>query len=99
MAIVRGNHVTGVKRCDSRVILGKEEVPNGGSDITLTTKPDTPLKRSAAFWHTVGRAPVVEYDDGIDGPPVSGWDIPGLMSRSLGDVAHSAGVIGNLNTE
>jgi len=98
MAIIRGNHVTGVNIGDSRVILGKEE---GGSiaaqDITFDHKPDTP-KEKERILACGGRVFAVEYDDGIDGPPrvwLGHMDIPGLaMSRSLGDVvAHSAGVI------
>jgi serine/threonine protein phosphatase PrpC len=98
MAIVRGNHVTGVNVGDSRVILGKEE--NGrmvAQDITFDHKPDTPAEKERILAHG-GRVFAVEYDDGIDGPPrvwLGHMDIPGLaMSRSLGDVvAHSAGVI------
>lgn len=98
MAIIRGNHVTGVNIGDSRVILGKDE---GGSiipqDITFDHKPDTP-KEKERILACGGRVFAVEYDDGIDGPPrvwLGHMDIPGLaMSRSLGDVvAHSAGVI------
>jgi len=98
MAIIRGNHVTGVNIGDSRVILGKEE---GGNivpqDITFDHKPDTP-KEKERILACGGRVFAVEYDDGIDGPPrvwLGHMDIPGLaMSRSLGDVvAHSAGVI------
>lgn len=43
MAIIRGNHLTGVNIGDSRVIMGKEE--NGrlvAQDITFDHKPDTP---------------------------------------------------------
>lgn len=98
MAIVRGNHVTGVNIGDSRVILGKEE---GGAlgfqDITFDHKPDTPQEKERIL-ACGGRVFAVEYDDGVDGPPrvwLGHMDIPGLaMSRSLGDVvAHSAGVI------
>lgn len=97
MAIVRGNHVTGVNIGDSRVILGKEE--NGrmvAQDITYDHKPDSP-KEKERILACGGRVFAVEYDDGIDGPPrvwLGHMDIPGLaMSRSLGDVvAHSAGV-------
>lgn len=98
MAIVRGNHVTGVNIGDSRVILGKDD---GGTiipqDITFDHKPDTP-KEKERILACGGRVFAVEYDDGIDGPPrvwLGHMDIPGLaMSRSLGDVvAHSAGVI------
>jgi len=99
MAIVRGNHCTGVNIGDSRVILGKEEA-NGrltNQDITFDHKPDTP-KEKERILACGGRVFAVEYDDGIDGPPrvwLGHMDIPGLaMSRSLGDVvAHSAGVI------
>jgi serine/threonine protein phosphatase PrpC len=98
MAVIRGNHVTGINIGDSRVILGKEE---GGrmvaQDITFDHKPDTPAEKERILAHG-GRVFAVEYDDGIDGPPrvwLGHMDIPGLaMSRSLGDVvAHSAGVI------
>lgn len=97
MAIVRGNHVTGVNIGDSRVILAKEE--NGrmvAQDITFDHKPDSP-KEKERILGCGGRVFAVEYDDGIDGPPrvwLGHMDIPGLaMSRSLGDVvAHSAGV-------
>lgn len=98
MAIIRGNHVTGVNIGDSRVILGHEE--NGrlaAKDITFDHKPDSP-KEKERILACGGRVFAVEYDDGIDGPPrvwLGHMDIPGLaMSRSLGDVvAHSAGVI------
>jgi len=98
MAIVRGNHLTGVNIGDSRVIMGKEE---GGQmvpiDITFDHKPDSP-KEKERILACGGRVFAVEYDDGIDGPPrvwLGHMDVPGLaMSRSLGDVvAHSAGVI------
>lgn len=98
MAVIRGNHLTGINIGDSRVILGKEE---GGrivaQDITFDHKPDTPAEKERILGHG-GRVFAVEYDDGIDGPPrvwLGHMDIPGLaMSRSLGDVvAHSAGVI------
>jgi len=98
MAIIRGNHLTGVNIGDSRVIMGKEE---GGAlnfqDITFDHKPDTPQEKERIL-ACGGRVFAVEYDDGIDGPPrvwLGHMDIPGLaMSRSLGDVvAHSAGVI------
>jgi serine/threonine protein phosphatase PrpC len=99
MAIIRGNHVTGVNIGDSRVILGKE-LENGrlgAQDITFDHKPDTP-KEKERILACGGRVFAVEYDDGIDGPPrvwLGHMDIPGLaMSRSLGDVvAHTAGVI------
>lgn len=98
MAVVRGNHLTGVNIGDSRVILGQEE--NGrlvGKDITFDHKPDSP-KEKERILACGGRVFAVEYDDGIDGPPrvwLGHMDVPGLaMSRSLGDVvAHSAGVI------
>jgi len=98
MAIIRGNHVTGVNIGDSRVILAKEE---GGritaEDITFDHKPDSP-KEKERILACGGRVFAVEYDDGIDGPPrvwLGHMDVPGLaMSRSLGDVvAHTAGVI------
>jgi len=98
MAIVRGNHLTGVNIGDSRVILGKEEGGRlVGQDITFDHKPDTP-KEKERILACGGRVFAVEYDDGIDGPPrvwLGHMDVPGLaMSRSLGDVvAHSAGVI------
>lgn len=99
MAIVRGNHVTGVNIGDSRVILGKDLDSGrlGAQDITFDHKPDTP-KEKERILACGGRVFAVEYDDGIDGPPrvwLGHMDIPGLaMSRSLGDVvAHSAGVI------
>eukprot|EP00529_Nitzschia_sp_RCC80_P031152 CAMPEP_0113512512 /NCGR_PEP_ID=MMETSP0014_2-20120614/39378_1 /TAXON_ID=2857 /ORGANISM="Nitzschia sp." /LENGTH=356 /DNA_ID=CAMNT_0000408873 /DNA_START=124 /DNA_END=1190 /DNA_ORIENTATION=+ /assembly_acc=CAM_ASM_000159 len=97
MAIIRGNHLTGVNIGDSRVILGKEQdgriVP---VDITYDHKPDSP-KEKERILACGGRVFAVEYDDGIDGPPrvwLGHMDVPGLaMSRSLGDVvAHSAGV-------
>ncbi|KAG7355938.1 protein phosphatase 2C [Nitzschia inconspicua] len=97
MAIIRGNHLTGVNIGDSRVILGREE--NGRIvpvDITFDHKPDSP-KEKERILACGGRVFAVEYDDGIDGPPrvwLGHMDVPGLaMSRSLGDVvAHSAGV-------
>lgn len=98
MAIIRGNHLTGVNIGDSRVILGKEE--KGVltfQDVTFDHKPDSPQEKERIL-ACGGRVFAVEYDDGIDGPPrvwLGHMDIPGLaMSRSLGDVvAHSAGVI------
>lgn len=98
MAIIRGNHVTGVNIGDSRVILGKEDAGRLiAQDITFDHKPDSP-KEKERILACGGRVFAVEYDDGIDGPPrvwLGHMDIPGLaMSRSLGDVvAHSAGVI------
>jgi serine/threonine protein phosphatase PrpC len=98
MAIIRGNHVTGVNIGDSRVILGKEDAGRiVAEDITFDHKPDSP-KEKERILACGGRVFAVEYDDGIDGPPrvwLGHMDIPGLaMSRSLGDVvAHSAGVI------
>jgi len=98
MAIVRGNHVTGVNIGDSRVILGKEESGRlVGKDLTFDHKPDSP-KEKERILACGGRVFAVEYDDGIDGPPrvwLGHMDVPGLaMARSLGDVvAHSAGVI------
>jgi serine/threonine protein phosphatase PrpC len=98
MAIIRGNHVTGVNIGDSRVILGKEEAGRlVAQEITFDHKPDSP-KEKERILACGGRVFAVEYDDGIDGPPrvwLGHMDIPGLaMSRSLGDVvAHSAGVI------
>lgn len=98
MAIVRGNHVTGVNIGDSRVILGKEEAGRiVAQDITFDHKPESP-KEKERILACGGRVFAVEYDDGIDGPArvwLGHMDIPGLaMSRSLGDVvAHSAGVI------
>jgi serine/threonine protein phosphatase PrpC len=98
MAIVRGNHVTGVNIGDSRVILGKVEAGRMiAQDITFDHKPESP-KEKERILACGGRVFAVEYDDGIDGPPrvwLGHMDIPGLaMSRSLGDVvAHSAGVI------
>jgi serine/threonine protein phosphatase PrpC len=98
MAIIRGNHVTGVNIGDSRVILGKEEAGRlVAQEITYDHKPDSP-KEKERILACGGRVFAVEYDDGIDGPPrvwLGHMDIPGLaMSRSLGDVvAHSAGVI------
>mmetsp|Transcript_120643 Transcript_120643/g.348604 ORF Transcript_120643/g.348604 Transcript_120643/m.348604 type:complete len:360 (-) Transcript_120643:92-1171(-) len=97
MAIVRGNHLTGVNIGDSRVIMGREE--NGSIvplDVTYDHKPDSP-KEKERILACGGRVFAVEYDDGIDGPPrvwLGHMDVPGLaMSRSLGDVvAHSAGV-------
>jgi serine/threonine protein phosphatase PrpC len=98
MAIIRGNHLTGVNIGDSRVILGKEEKGVlSFQDVTFDHKPDTPQEKERIL-ACGGRVFAVEYDDGIDGPPrvwLGHMDIPGLaMSRSLGDVvAHSAGVI------
>jgi serine/threonine protein phosphatase PrpC len=98
MAIVRGNHVTGVNIGDSRVILGKVEAGRMvAQDITFDHKPESP-KEKERILACGGRVFAVEYDDGVDGPPrvwLGHMDIPGLaMSRSLGDVvAHSAGVI------
>lgn len=98
MAIVRGNHVTGVNIGDSRVIMGQEKDNRlVAKDITFDHKPDTPQEKERIL-ACGGRVFAVEYDDGIDGPPrvwLGHMDIPGLaMSRSLGDVvAHSAGVI------
>lgn len=98
MAIIRGNHLTGINIGDSRVILGKEDKGVlGFQDITFDHKPDTPQEKERIL-ACGGRVFAVEYDDGIDGPPrvwLGHMDIPGLaMSRSLGDVvAHSAGVI------
>jgi serine/threonine protein phosphatase PrpC len=98
MAIIRGNHVTGVNIGDSRVILGKEEAGRMvAQDITFDHKPESP-KEKERILACGGRVFAVEYDDGIDGPArvwLGHMDIPGLaMSRSLGDVvAHSAGVI------
>mmetsp|Transcript_12600 Transcript_12600/g.17879 ORF Transcript_12600/g.17879 Transcript_12600/m.17879 type:complete len:373 (+) Transcript_12600:107-1225(+) len=98
MAIIRGNHLTGVNIGDSRVILGKDEkgvvVPE---EITFDHKPDSPEEKKRIL-ACGGRVFAVEYDDGIDGPPrvwLGHMDVPGLaMSRSLGDaVAHTAGVI------
>lgn len=85
MAIVRGNHLTGVNIGDSRVIMGKEEtgqmVP---IDITFDHKPDSP-KEKERILACGGRVFAVEYDDGIDGPPrvwLGHMDVPGLaMSR------------------
>jgi serine/threonine protein phosphatase PrpC len=85
MAIVRGNHLTGVNIGDSRVILGKLVdgvlVPE---EITFDHKPDTP-KEKARILQCGGRVFAVEYDDGIDGPPrvwLGHMDVPGLaMSR------------------
>merc|ERR1712127_631687 len=98
MAVVRGNHLTGVNVGDSRVIIGKE---NDGKivaeEFTHDHKPDTPKEKDRIL-AAGGRVFAVEYDDGIDGPPhvwLGHMDVPGLaMSRSLGDaVAHTAGVI------
>jgi len=98
MAIIRGNHLTGVNIGDSRVILAQED-DNGtlvAVDITFDHKPDSP-KEKERILACGGRVFAVEYDDGIDGPPrvwLGHMDVPGLaMSRSLGDaVAHTAGV-------
>lgn len=98
MAIIRGNHMTGVNVGDSRVVIGKTE---GGKvvaeEFTHDHKPDTPAEKERIL-AAGGRVFAVEYDDGIDGPPrvwLGHMDVPGLaMSRSLGDaVAHTAGVI------
>ena len=85
MAIVRGNHLTGVNIGDSRVILGKEE--NGAlvpEEITFDHKPDLPNEK-ARILQCGGRVFAVEYDDGIDGPArvwLGHMDVPGLaMSR------------------
>lgn len=85
MAIIRGNHVTGVNIGDSRVILAKEEagrlVP---VDITFDHKPDSPVEKERII-ACGGRVFAVEYDDGIDGPMrvwLGHMDVPGLaMSR------------------
>lgn len=98
MAIIRGNHVTGVNIGDSRVVIAQEE--NGkivAEEFTHDHKPDLP-KEKERILAAGGRVFAVEYDDGIDGPPrvwLGHMDVPGLaMSRSLGDaVAHTAGVI------
>jgi len=99
MAIIRGNHITGVNIGDSRVILAKEESAGviTAEDITFDHKPDSPKEKERII-AAGGRVFAVEYDDGIDGPPrvwLGHMDVPGLaMSRSLGDaVAHMAGVI------
>merc|ERR1712194_889623 len=98
MAIIRGNHLTGVNIGDSRVILGLEkEGKLVAEEFTHDHKPDTPGEKDRIL-AAGGRVFAVEYDDGIDGPPrvwLGHMDVPGLaMSRSLGDVvAHSAGVI------
>uniref|UniRef100_A0A7S1V284 PPM-type phosphatase domain-containing protein n=1 Tax=Grammatophora oceanica TaxID=210454 RepID=A0A7S1V284_9STRA len=99
MAIIRGNHLTGVNIGDSRVILAKQENSTSAFepiDITFDHKPDSP-KEKERILACGGRVFAVEYDDGIDGPPrvwLGHMDVPGLaMSRSLGDaVAHTAGV-------
>jgi serine/threonine protein phosphatase PrpC len=85
IAIIRGNHLTGVNIGDSRVILAKEE--NGRLvpvDITFDHKPDSP-KEKERILACGGRVFAVEYDDGIDGPPrvwLGHMDVPGLaMSR------------------
>merc|ERR1712194_425162 len=98
MAIIRGNHLTGVNIGDSRVILGLEkEGKLVAEEFTHDHKPDTPGEKERIL-AAGGRVFAVEYDDGIDGPPrvwLGHMDVPGLaMSRSLGDVvAHTAGVI------
>lgn len=85
MAIIRGNHLTGVNIGDSRVIMGKEE--NGRIvpvDITFDHKPDSP-KEKERILACGGRVFAVEYDDGVDGPQrvwLGHMDVPGLaMSR------------------
>jgi serine/threonine protein phosphatase PrpC len=85
MAIVRGNHLTGVNIGDSRVILGKEDGGRLiGQEITFDHKPDSP-KEKERILACGGRVFAVEYDDGIDGPPrvwLGHMDVPGLaMSR------------------
>lgn len=98
MAIIRGNHMTGVNIGDSRVIIGKEvDGKIVSEEFTHDHKPDSP-KEKERILDAGGRVFAVEYDDGIDGPPrvwLGHMDVPGLaMSRSLGDaVAHTAGVI------
>jgi len=98
MAIIRGNHLTGVNIGDSRVILANEEAGRlQPVDITFDHKPDSP-KEKERILACGGRVFAVQYDDGIDGPPrvwLGHMDVPGLaMARSLGDaVAHTAGVI------
>lgn len=85
MAIIRGNHLTGINIGDSRVILAFEE--NGRlqcKEITFDHKPDSP-KEKERIVACGGRVFAVEYDDGIDGPPrvwLGHMDVPGLaMSR------------------
>lgn len=82
MAIVRGNHLTGVNIGDSRVILGKDSIEF--EEITFDHKPDTPAEKNRIL-QCGGRVFAVEYDDGIDGPPrvwLGHMDVPGLaMSR------------------
>lgn len=86
MAIIRGNHLTGVNVGDSRVILGTQD-PQGNlvpAEITFDHKPDSP-KEKERILACGGRVFAVEYDDGIDGPPrvwLGHMDVPGLaMSR------------------
>lgn len=99
MAVIRGNHITGINIGDSRVVIGKEDASGKivAEEFTHDHKPDTPLEKERIL-AAGGRVFAVEYDDGIDGPPrvwLGHMDVPGLaMSRSLGDaVAHTAGVI------
>ena len=87
MAIIRGNHITGVNVGDSRVIIAKEETPGAGivaEDFTFDHKPDSPKEKERII-AAGGRVFAVEYDDGIDGPPrvwLGHMDVPGLaMSR------------------
>lgn len=100
MAIIRGNHITGVNIGDSRVIIGKDCGDGSGKlvaeEFTHDHKPDSPEEKERIL-AAGGRVFAVEYEDGIDGPPrvwLGHMDVPGLaMSRSLGDsVAHTAGV-------
>jgi hypothetical protein len=93
MAIIRGNHLTGVNIGDSRVILAREEAGRlAGIDITYDHKPDSPKEKERII-SCGGRVFAVEYDDGIDGPPrvwLGHMDVPGLaMSRYVDEMAVS----------
>jgi hypothetical protein len=85
MAIIRGNHITGVNIGDSRVIIARKEGSEMTAiDLTLDHKPDSPAEKERII-AAGGRVFAVEYDDGIDGPPrvwLGHMDVPGLaMSR------------------
>jgi len=101
MAIIRGNHITGVNIGDSRVIIARSDGASSttstnaesthglkAEDLTFDHKPDSPAEKERII-AAGGRVFAVEYDDGIDGPPrvwLGHMDVPGLaMSRSLGD--------------
>jgi hypothetical protein len=94
MAIIRGNHITGVNIGDSRVIIARSDGTSctnpestyglKAEDLTFDHKPDSPAEKERII-AAGGRVFAVEYDDGIDGPPrvwLGHMDVPGLaMSR------------------